>query len=136
MVSIQHVLKFLLKLLIQFLILKRECTMVCECILKKCIWCLEYEFIQCPQEEKSQCICDRKNRSYYQSWKLQDAKSCFHLQKHKEVTAVFLRSVLTLSIKVENSSNNELSLTKWMLMKASKPASSKLVAVHKTGWGI
>lgn len=86
-----------------------------------------------PQEEKSQCICDRKNRSYYQSWKLQDAKSCFHFQNHKEETAVFLISVLTLSIKVENPSNNELSLTKWMLIKASKPTSSKLVAVHQTG---
>lgn len=25
-------------------------------------YCLEYEFTQCLQEKKSQCICDRKDR--------------------------------------------------------------------------
>lgn len=39
-------------------------------------------------------------------------KDCFHLQKHKEVTAVFFSSALKLSIRVENPSNNELKSNK------------------------
>lgn len=102
-------------------------------VLKKCIWCLEYYFIQCPQEEKSPCICDRKSRSY-KSWKLQNAKNCLHFQKHKQVAAVFLRLVFKHQVsKWKTQAIMSLSLTKWMLIKASKPTSSKLVAVHKTG---
>lgn len=62
---------------------------------------------------------------------MQDAKNCFHHQKHKEAIEVFLRSILTLSIKVEKQSSDELSLTSGMLIKASKPTSAKLAAIHK-----
>lgn len=65
-----------------------------------------------------------------------DCKMQRIVQKHKYVIAVFLTSVVTLSIKAENQSNNGFSLTSGMLTKATKPSSAKLAAVHKASWGL
>lgn len=60
-----------------------------------------------------------------------DCKMQRIVQKHKYVIAVFLTSIVTLSIKAENQSNNGFSLTSGMLTKATRPSSAKLAAVHK-----
>lgn len=63
--STWDVLKFLLKLWTQFLILWRvnvQCKLFGFFFNESNAYCLEYEFTQCLQEKKSQCICDRKDR--------------------------------------------------------------------------